>query len=65
MNYQTKPQPQPRAPAIGIGDPRPVPGPRSEAIFAEEAEVMAPGLQSIALNSNSRRRSSMPRNLGA
>ncbi|MDB5694278.1 MAG: Aminotransferase [Alphaproteobacteria bacterium] len=34
-----------------IGDPRPVPGPRSKAIFAAEAQVMAPGLQSIALYS--------------
>ena len=28
---------------------RTVPGPRSTAIFDREAEVMAPGLQSIAL----------------
>ena len=34
-----------------IGDVRPVPGPRSKAIFDAEAEVMAPGLQSIALYS--------------
>lgn len=34
-----------------IGDPRPVPGPRSKAIFDQEAEAMAPGLQSIALYS--------------
>lgn len=49
MNYQTRPQPAESA--IGIGDLRPVPGPRSEAIFAAEAEVMAAGLQSIALYS--------------
>ena len=30
---------------------RTVPGPRSKAVFAREAEVMAPGLQSIALYS--------------
>ena len=41
-----------RSPAkAAIGDVRPVPGPRSKAIFAAEAEVMAPGLQSIALYS--------------
>ena len=34
-----------------IGQDRPVPGPRSQAIFAREAEIMAPGLQSIALYS--------------
>ncbi len=34
-----------------IGDERPVPGPRSHALFAQEAGVMAPGLQSIALYS--------------
>src|SRR5665647_3007145 len=34
-----------------IGQPRAVPGPRSSEIFAREARVMAPGLQSIALYS--------------
>ena len=32
-----------------VGEDRPVPGPKSKAIFAAEAEIMAPGLQSIAL----------------
>jgi 4-aminobutyrate aminotransferase-like enzyme len=32
-----------------VGEDRPAPGPRSREIFAREAEVMAPGLQSIAL----------------
>ena len=32
-----------------IGDRRAVPGPKSKAIFDEEAKAMAPGLQSIAL----------------
>src|ERR1700749_4091284 len=32
-----------------IGEERPVPGPRSQEILAREAEIMAPGLQSIAL----------------
>ncbi|MEA3003451.1 MAG: dTDP-4-amino-4,6-dideoxy-D-glucose transaminase [Sphingomonadales bacterium] len=43
--------PNPSPVRAAIGDPRPVPGPRSKAIFAAEAEVMAPGLQSIALYS--------------
>jgi 4-aminobutyrate aminotransferase-like enzyme len=34
-----------------IGDLRQVPGPRSKAIFEQEAQAMAPGLQSIALYS--------------
>lgn len=37
--------------SVAIGDQRPVPGPRSRSLFAREAEVMAPGLQSIALYS--------------
>jgi len=39
------------APPAGIGERRSVPGPKSQAIFAREAEAMAPGLQSIALYS--------------
>src|SRR6478672_5881566 len=34
-----------------IGERRQVPGPRSKAIFEQEAQAMAPGLQSIALYS--------------
>jgi 4-aminobutyrate aminotransferase/(S)-3-amino-2-methylpropionate transaminase len=34
-----------------VGQRRPVPGPKSKAIFAGEAEAMAPGLQSVALYS--------------
>jgi 4-aminobutyrate aminotransferase / (S)-3-amino-2-methylpropionate transaminase / 5-aminovalerate transaminase len=43
--------PSPSPAKVAIGRPRPVPGPRSKAIFAAEAQVMAPGLQSIALYS--------------
>src|SRR5258708_28790968 len=37
--------------ACRIGERRQVPGPKSKAIFDQEAEAMAPGLQSIALYS--------------
>ena len=36
-------------PSARIGEPRPVPGPKSKAVFDQEAEAMAPGLQSIGL----------------
>ena len=39
------------APKAAIGDLRSVPGPRSRDLFGQEAQVMAPGLQSIALHS--------------
>jgi 4-aminobutyrate aminotransferase-like enzyme len=49
MNEMTKKDSSAKASAIG--ERRTVPGPKSKAIFDREAQVMAPGLQSIALYS--------------
>src|ERR1043165_4858523 len=40
-----------QSPQGRIGERRQVPGPKSKAIFDQEAQAMAPGLQSIALYS--------------
>ena len=44
-------RPRPTSPKCGGAGRHVVPGPKSKAIFEQEAEVMAPGLQSIALYS--------------